>query len=269
MNDTGKLTGKVALVMGAAARGNMGQVIATELARAGAHVVAAGRHAEPLEELAREIGGSTQLADITSADDSRRLAAYFRDSGGVDIVVNATGWGLRGPFEEVTEADLRKIVELQFTGPFLFFQALMPVVRDGGSLIQVSSATATIMLDDHAPYMGTKAGFDHVMRCLALVGGPRRIRANSVSPGLTDTPMTAGAKAIPGVYETYLSKYPLGRIGTSQDIAAAICWLADDACFMTGQNLQVNGGLTLRGNPSKEEVDRAVIAATGAPRPAP
>lgn len=264
----GILAGKTALVIGAAGRDNMGQVIARALAIQGAAVTVAGRRREPLEALAAEIGGTAHVADITSKADSEALARQMAERGGVDIVVNATGQGLRGPFEKVTEADLRQIVELQFTGPFLFFQALLPVVRNGGSLVQVSSATATIMLDDHAPYMGTKAGFDHVMRCIALVGGPRGIRANSVSPGLTDTPMTAGAKSTPGVYETYLSKYPLGRIGTSGDIAAAVVWLARDDCFMTGQNLQVNGGLTLRGNPSRAEIDAAVIAATGAPRPA-
>lgn len=266
----GRLTGKVALVIGAAGAGNMGQTIARTLCDAGADVVVAGRQQGALEQFAQEIGARATLCDITSKTDAIALADWLtRETGGVDIIVNATGWGLRGPFESVSEQDLRRIVDLQFIGPFLFFQALMPIVRDGGSLIQVSSATATIMLDDHAAYMGTKAGFDHVMRCLALVGGPRGIRSNSVSPGLTETPMTQGAQAVPGVVETYLTKYPLGRIGTKADIAAAVAWLADDACFMTGQNLQVNGGLTLRGNPSRAEIDIAVIAATGAPRPAP
>ncbi|SFS10350.1 SDR family oxidoreductase [Sphingomonas jatrophae] len=264
------LTGKVALVIGAGGAGNMGQVIARALAGAGARVMVAGRTIGPLAAFAQEIGGWAEPCDITVKADSERLADRLRDvGGGVDIVVNATGHGLRGRFEDVTEQQLRDIVDLQFVGPFLFFQALLPAVRDGGSLIQISSATATIMLDDHAPYMGTKAGMDHVMRCIALVGGPRGIRANSVSPGLTETPMTAGAKAVPGVFEAYRAKYPLGRLGTSEDIAAAVLWLADDACFMTGQNLQVNGGLTLRGNPSRAEVDASVIAATGAPRPAP
>ncbi|WP_439533792.1 SDR family NAD(P)-dependent oxidoreductase [Polymorphobacter sp.] len=265
-----RLDGKIALVIGAAGQGNMGQAIARRLAGVGARVMVAGRTLAPLEALAAEIGGWAATSDITRKEDIDALAARLRaEAGGVDIVVNATGHGLRGRFEDVTEAQLRAIVDLQFIGPFLFFQALLPLVRDGGSLIQISSATATIMLDDHAPYMGTKAGMDHIIRCIALAGGPRRIRANSVSPGLTETPMTEGAGAVPGVFEAYRAKYPLGRLGTVDDIAAAVVWLADDDCFMTGQNLQVNGGLTLRGNPSRAEVDAAVIAATGKPRPAP
>ena len=92
----------------------------------------------------------------------------------------------------------------------------------------------------------------------------RNIRINSISPGLTDTPMTAGAKATPGVYEAFLPSYPLGRVGTSDDIAAAAVFLASDECFMTGQNLQVNGGLTLRRNPTREEITASVMAHAGA-----
>lgn len=265
-----RLAGKVALVIGAGGKGNMGQVIARALTDAGARVMVAARRLEPLQAFAETIGGWAESADITVRADSERLAERLKEvAGGVDIVVNATGHGLRGAFEDVTEEQLRDIVDLQFIGPFMFYQALLPVVRNGGSLIQISSATATIMLDDHAPYMGTKAGMDHIMRCIALVAGPRGIRANSVSPGLTETPMTAGAKAVPGVFEAYRAKYPLGRLGTAEDIAASVVWLAGDDCFMSGQNLQVNGGLTLRGNPSRDEVDASVIAATGAPRPKP
>jgi NAD(P)-dependent dehydrogenase (short-subunit alcohol dehydrogenase family) len=93
--------------------------------------------------------------------------------------------------------------------------------------------------------------------------GERGIRANSISPGLTETPMTAGAKDVPGLFDSFLSGYPLGRIGTKDDIAAAAVWLASDECFMTGQNLQVNGGLTLRRNPTREEIQAAVVSATG------
>ena len=127
-----------------------------------------------------------------------------------------------------------------------------------GSIIQISSATATIMLEDHAAYMGTKAGADHVIRCVANEFGSRGIRANSISPGLTDTPMTAGARQVPGLFESFRDCYPLGRWGTSEDVAAAAVWLASDECFMTGQNLQVNGGLTLRRNPTKAEMAAAI-----------
>ena len=153
---------------------------------------------------------------------------------------------------------------LQFIGPFYFFQAMIGAMTQGGSIIRISSATATIMLNDHAAYMGAKAGTDHVIRCVANEFGERGIRANSISPGLTDTPMTAGAKQTPGVFEAFAAAYPLGRVGTSDDIAAAAVWLASDECFMTGQNLQVNGGLTLRRNPNRDEITASVMKAMAA-----
>jgi NAD(P)-dependent dehydrogenase (short-subunit alcohol dehydrogenase family) len=145
----------------------------------------------------------------------------------------------------------------------MFCQAMIEAMTQGGSIIQISSATAKIMLENHAAYMGTKAGVDHVIRCVANEFGTRGIRANSISPGLTDTPMNADAKQVPGLFESFVSGYPLGRIGTSEDIAAAAVFLASDECFMTGENLQVNGGLTLRKNPSGAEMEAAIVKASG------
>jgi NAD(P)-dependent dehydrogenase (short-subunit alcohol dehydrogenase family) len=259
------LEGKIAVVLGAAGRYNMGQQIARRFAEEGARVVVAGRHVEELVRFAAEIGGTARACDITSKNELAALAAFARDWGGhVDIAVNATGWGLLKPFLETTEDEIERMTALQFKGPFMFFQSMIEQMDRGGSLIQISSATATIMLNDHAAYMGTKAGTDHVVRCIANEFGARGIRANSISPGLTETPMTAESKAVPGVFDAFIDSYPLGRIGTKDDIAAAAVWLASDACFMTGQNLQVNGGLTLRRNPWKHEIEAAVASAMSA-----
>jgi len=260
-----KLNGKFAVVLGAAGRDNMAQHIAARFAREGARVIVAGRHRDELEHFARTIDGAACICDITVKADNDRLAAFAKERfGHVDIAVNATGWGYLSGFLETSEDDLVKIMNLQFKGPYQFFQAMIGAMDRGGSLIQISSATATIMLNDHAAYMGTKAGIDHVIRCIANEFGEKGIRANSISPGLTDTPMTAGAKTTPGVFEAFVSAYPLGRIGTSDDIAAAAVWLASDECFMTGQNLQVNGGLTLRRNPTREEIQASVMKAMAA-----
>ena len=259
----GRLEGKTGVVLGAAGRGNMGQVIARRLADEGARVLVAGRHEEELARLASEIGGRHALCDITVEADVRALAEAAKAwNGRIDIAINATGWGLLTPFLDTTREELERMSALQFVGPYQFFQAMTGAMLDtGGCLIQISSATATIMLNDHAAYMGTKAGVDHVIRCIAHEFGARGIRANSVSPGLTATPMTAAAQATPGLFDAFTPSYPLGRVGTSDDIAAAVVWLASDECFMTGQNLQVNGGLTLRRNPTREEIGASVAAA--------
>lgn len=262
-----RLEGKRAVVLGAAGKDNMGQVIARRLIAEGAKVMVAGRKPEHLDAFvaANPGKGFKALCDITKEADNDALAkAATEQMGGVDIAVNATGWGLLKPFLETTEDELQRISDLQFKGPFLFFQSMIEAMTDGGSIIQISSATATIMLNDHAAYMGTKAGTDHVIRCIANEFGERGIKANSISPGLTETPMTAANGKTPGLWEAFVPSYPLGRVGTSDDIAAAVVFLSSDECFLTGQNLQVNGGLTLRRNPWKHEIQSSVMAAMAA-----
>ncbi|CAD7341314.1 SDR family oxidoreductase [Sphingomonadales bacterium 56] len=258
-----RLEGKVALVAGAAGPANMGQKIAERLAQEGCKVVVTGRHEEPLRAIAEQIGGNYILMDITSKADVDAAADFaVKTYGKLDIGVNATGWGLMKPTHETTETDLDKIMGIQFKGPFFFIQAMLRVMGQGGSIIQISSATATIMLENHAAYMGTKAGIDHVIRTVANEYGARGIRANSISPGLTETPMAGDSFSVKELIDAFAKEYPLGRLGTREDIAAAVVWLASDECFMTGQNLQVNGGLTLRRNPILSELGEIAARAT-------
>jgi NAD(P)-dependent dehydrogenase (short-subunit alcohol dehydrogenase family) len=240
----------------------MAQAIARRFRTEGAEVLVAGIKMNELLHFAGEIGARATFCDITKSVDLTALAELAVEHWGtVSIAVNSTGWGLVKPFLETTSDELARITALQYIGPFQFFQAMVRVMTRGASLIQVSSAAATIMLANHAAYMGTKAGTDHVIRCVANDFGERGIRANSISPGITDTPMMAKAKAVGGIFEAFLPAYPLGRLGTSEDVAAAAVWLASDECFMTGENLQVNGGLTLRRNPTAKEIAASVSKA--------
>lgn len=270
----GRLQGKRAVILGASSPDNMGQHIARRFIDEGASVLVSGRKDDVLSDFATRNDCEWAACDLTEQASVEALAqAAVRQLGGIDVAINATGWGLLKPFLETTHDELMAMTMLQYVGPFHFYQAMLrPMMRSnggqGGSIIQISSATATIMLNDHAAYMGTKAGADHVIRCIAHEFGAEGVRANSISPGLTETPMTADAKHVPGLFDAFLAGYPLGRIGTSDDIAAAAVFLASDECFMTGENLQVNGGLTLRRNPMKSEIDAAVAAAMGGGRAA-
>lgn len=259
----GKLTGKVASIVGAAGKDNMGQVIAREFAKEGAKVIVSGRNADELSDFAGQIDGDWVLCDLSSKQSiDNMIDTIIGSYGRLDIALNCTGWGLLVPFVENTEEDLDRIIDLQFKGPFMWMQKLVQAMEPtGGSIIQISSATAKIMLDDHAAYMGTKAGTDHVVRCVANQFGSKGIRANSISPGITATPMTADAMQSAALVKTFADCYPLGRVGTSLDIAAAAVFLASDDCFMTGENLQVNGGLCLRRNPLGSELVDAMKAA--------
>ncbi|AUW58936.1 oxidoreductase [Sphingobium sp. SCG-1] len=260
---SGRLSGKRALVVGAAGAGNMGQTIARRFAAEGAKVAVAGRNRAVLVALALELDGLAVDCDFRDRSSIFAMVARTREAlGGVDIAVNATGWGLLKPFLETTDEDFDGMYALQLRGPFQFLQALIPAMEEkGGSIIQVSSATATIMFHDHSAYMATKAGTDHMIRTVANEFGHLGIRVNSISPGVTETPMTADAAAVPGVMDAFVKGYPLGRYGTSEDIAAGCVWLASDECFMTGDNLHVSGGLRLRGNPSKAAIEASVVAA--------
>lgn len=260
-----KFTDKVVIIVGASGKDNMGQCMARRFAAEGAHVLVSGRRAEPLDELAREIGCTWKVCDFTRKDDIDALVNFAQERyGQVDIGINATGWGLFKAFEENTEEDLQDMMDLQFKGPFQFMQALVKAMRQnptpGGSIIMISSAAATMMAENHAPYMGTKAGTEHVVRCVANEYGQYGIRANSICPGITRTPLSRAALDVdvPEIRRAFEAGYPLGRIGTVDDIAEAALWLASDACFMTGQSLQVNGGLTLRRNPTLAEMGLAL-----------
>lgn len=258
------LSGKTALILGAAGRDNMAQIMARRFAEDGAFVVAAGRREDELARLAEEIGGDYRLCDITSKSAVDAMAASVSQSRGrIDVAVNATGWGLVKRFEKTTEDELDRMLALQFKGPFFFLQAMAGAMKEsgGGSIIQISSATATLMLNHHAAYMGAKAGIDHVVRCVAYEYGRYGVRANSIAPGFTKTPMTAEAAATPGMEEAFVKEYPLGRIGTSDDVAAVASFLARDECFLTGQTLQANGGLTLRRNPTQAEINASIASA--------
>src|SRR5512146_502936 len=152
----GRLDGKVAIVLGAAGKDNMGQHIAARLAKEGARVVVAGRKPDELERFAKTIDGASAICDITRRADIEALASFTKGKfGHVDIAINATGWGLLKPFLDTTEEELVQMMDLQFKGPFQFMQVMAGAMDRGGSIIQISSATATIMLNDHAAYMGT------------------------------------------------------------------------------------------------------------------
>jgi 2-hydroxycyclohexanecarboxyl-CoA dehydrogenase len=259
----GRLEGKSAVILGAAGRDNMGQVMARTFAREGARVLVAGRHEEPLRDVAAEIGGQYALCDITRKGEVEALADVAVERlGKVDVAVNCTGWGLMAKLLDTTEEQLDRLAALQFKGPYFFLQAFVGRMAksDGGSVVQVSSASVHALLNNHAAYIATKAAGEALVRCFAYEFGAQGVRVNSLAPGLTSTPMTEKEVRMPGLEEAFVKEYPLGRIGTTQDVADAALWLAGDECFMTGQVLQINGGLTLRRNPTQREISASLRA---------
>lgn len=260
------LEGKKAVILGAATADNMGQVTARKFAAEGAEVMVAGRNEGPLKALAEELGGHYAICDITKRADNQALArAAAEKMGRVDAAVNTSGWGLLKSFTEITEEELDQIVALQFTGVhhFLaaFIEQMMAQDPQGGSLISLSSATTKAHISNHAAYIGTKTGAEALIRCVANDYGQYGIKANTVSPAFTESPMTEGAFGTPGLVDAFLPRYPLGRLNTSQDVANACAWLCSDEAYLTGENIQPNGGLRIRGNPQSYDIERHVGAA--------
>lgn len=262
----GQLEGKSAVILGAASPDNMGQVIARLFASEGAKVMVAGRKQEPLAALAEEIGGSYALCDITDHAQVHAMAdKAAAEYGRVDAAVNCVGLGLLAGLLETTTEQVDMIADLQFKGTHHFLQAFVKVMGEqeptGGSIISLSSATTKALINNHALYIGSKRAGEAMIECVANDFGHLGIKANTVSPAFTHSPMTEGAFQTPGLVDAFLPKYPLGRLNTSADVAHACLWLCSDNAFVTGQNIQPNGGVTIRGNPQAKDIEASVGAA--------
>jgi len=262
----GRLEGKIAVIMGATRKGNMGQAIASRFINEGAEVVVAGRGLAGLEAFAAETGATAIQCDITRRSNIQALAdQVIAQHGAIDIAVNAAATGHLAKFEEETEEQIDEMLSIIFKGGLFFMQVMVGALKReratgrGGSIINISSAVADIMSDDHASYMGAKAALNQMTRYVAYEYGKHGIRANILAPGLTITPMLGGFNS-PGLLKAFAKEYPLGRITTIEDIANAALFMASDECFMTGQTFNVTGGLTLRRNPTGEEIMASIMA---------
>ena len=152
-----QLKDNVALVLGAGGCDNIGQAIAHRYATEGAQVVVSGRNMAELHVLSEEIGGFAIGCDITSLADIERLVAHtVQRLGRHTVAGNCVGLNLGKPFLETTDDELRRLYEVRFKGPFQFLQVVIPAMRDGGSIIRISSAASSILLDDYAAYGGRR-----------------------------------------------------------------------------------------------------------------
>lgn len=239
----GKLSGKRVVVVGAGGDGNIGQAIARGFAAEGAQVVVAARSLAAIAPFAEQIKAQAALCDITDPHSVKRLFASVGAS--VDIAINSAGRSLFRPFMETTGEDIAELAALHVTGPLLFTQQAVLAMPNGGSIIHISSLTARMVMADHVAYMATKAASEVVIRAAALEFGRLGIRVNGIAPSLTETPMTQAFFANPSIVAQIREAGPLRRLGTVADVADAALWLAGDRCFVTGEILQVNGGMAV------------------------
>jgi len=172
----------------------------------------------------------------------------------LDIAINCVGDAVVGDITTTEEAALRRAIDVHYIGPFFFLKHMSAAIGENGSMITLSSITATRVINNHAAYVGAKAGTDHLVRVAALEFGRKNIRVNSISPGFTITPMSEPFTHVEGLVDIFEKEIPLGRLNTIDDIAHVALWLSHDDSYITGQNIQVNGGHSLTRMPSKKEL---------------
>jgi 3-oxoacyl-[acyl-carrier protein] reductase len=234
------LEGKRALVTGASK--GIGRAIAQELARAGATVVVGYRSGkDEAEQLASEIGGLAVQADVSSPEDAKRLV---EEAGDIDVLVNNAGLTRDGLLARMSDDDWRTVIDTNLSSVFYTCRAVTrPMMKKrGGSIVNISSVVGVHGNWGQTNYAASKAGIIGFTKSLARELGSRNIRANVVAPGYVKTALTDVLPA--EATAAMIQNTPLARVAEPQEIAGAVRFLAsDDASFITGEVLLVDGGL--------------------------
>lgn len=251
MSETRPLEGRAAVVTGASK--GIGRTLAIGLARAGAQVAVNYKNDEDgARETCRaiaELGGSAVAlgADVGAPDEARRMIdAAQRAFGRLDVLVNNAGRTRFGPAGAVTPADWDDVMNTNVRGTFFATTAAVEAMGEQGSVINISSCAATLMVAYHAVYTTSKGAVEAMTRQLALELAPR-VRVNAIAPAATS--MERNWEYDPDFDRSWRDVTPLGRVATPEDYVAPLVFLASDAsAFVTGEVLHVDGGWTIKGD---------------------
>jgi len=246
----GLLEGQRTVITGGGS--GIGRATARRMADEGASVAVIDINGDAAHEIAAEIGGSAHVADVTDADGLRgAVDAAAVAMGGITIMFNNAGVGNQSPLHEWAPEEWDRMLAVNLTGVYLGFRAAVPHIRasGGGSIVSTASISGTRPAAGEAPYAAAKAGVAAITASAALEYGPG-IRVNAVSPGMILTALTEPLlQFLPHERARFERTTPLGRIGEPDDIAGVVVFLCSDlARFITGQNIVVDGGMTLHGS---------------------
>jgi 3-oxoacyl-[acyl-carrier protein] reductase len=243
-----RLDGKIALVTGASQ--GIGEAIAKQLAAQGATVVCAARTLNKLQEVADAITAAGGKADVVAADLSdtasvkAAIAATVERHGAIHILVNNAGITRDKLLIQMKEDDWDAVIDTNLKGAWTAIQAATkPMMKQRwGRIINIASVVGQMGNAGQSNYVAAKAGLIGLTKSVARELASRNVTANAVTPGYIETAMTAGLSE--DVKAEFTKQIPLGRMGTAEDIAASVAFLAsDEAGYVTGQVLSVNGGM--------------------------
>lgn len=247
-----KLSGKVALISGAS-RG-IGEAIARCFATEGAKVVIGDMLEAEGQHVVNEINASggeacfTRLDVTDEAEWQQAVALAVQQFGALNILVNNAGTGNPGTVEEVSLEEWDRVMSVNSTGVFLGTKTAIPGLRQasGGAIVNMSSQLGLVGTDNSSPqYQASKGPVRLLTKTTAIQYAAQSIRANSVHPGPIATPRNAERRANPELYALMISRIPIGRYGQPEEIAKGVLYLAsDDAAFVTGSELVIDGGWT-------------------------
>jgi 2-deoxy-D-gluconate 3-dehydrogenase len=242
------LSGKRSLVTGGA-RG-IGRAIALALADAGADVAITSRKGDDAEPVAREIRakGRRSVALLLEVRNRASIRVCFervvREWGTIDILVNNAGTNVPTDLESLDEDGWDIVVDTNLKGVAFVTQAALPILRDGGRVINIASIYGVLGRLERIAYSAAKGGVVTLTKSLALELAPRGITVNAVGPSLIETDLTRERmRKDPGFRDVEVARTPLGRLATAEDVASAVVYFAStEAGFVTGQLLLVDGG---------------------------
>src|SRR3984957_10387696 len=244
------LAGRVALVTGASQ--GIGRSCALKLASAGATVALAARNQEKLNELANEInsaGGNAAAFALDVADEEQvksTVKAVIAQFGKIDILVNNAGITRAKLVMRMKRADWDAVLQTNLTSAYLCIQAVISSMlkQRWGRIINITSIFGQMGQAGQANYSASKAGLIGLSMAIAREVGSRNITCNAVAPGFIETAMTAALSE--ELKQSAVKQIPLGRVGSPEDVAGAVAFLAsDDAAYITGHVLNVNGGMLM------------------------